>query len=149
MISLNWAIIEGELLAWSFCSSLPKEPLTPPPLLLCLLWNHVDILRRKRVLLLCRPRQTLRVPGGWSFQISRQSAQEGGKVDSPEHRPPLPPSPKYSSFLLEADSNPRAIVWPEGQCQWKFRVTPSGIEPATFRLATQCLIQLRHRSCRI
>jgi hypothetical protein len=67
-----------------------------------------------------RPWQTLRVPGGWGSQILRQSAHEDGTVVSPTHRP-------------------RALVWPEGLCQWKFPMTPSGIDPATFRFVAQCL----------
>jgi hypothetical protein len=49
--------------------------------------------------------KSLRVPGSWDSQISRQSAHEGGKVVSSTHRPPLLPR-KYSwySFLLEAES---------------------------------------------
>jgi hypothetical protein len=75
---------------------------------------------------LCRSGQALRFPGGRGPQISKQSTHEGGKFFSPtpsRHRKYL-----WYSFLLEAVSTPR----------------PSGIEPATYRLAAQCLDELRH-----
>ena len=49
------------------------------------------------------------------------------------------------SFLLEAETNPRAIVQLEGLCQLKIPMTPSRIEPGTFWLLAQCLDQLRHQ----
>jgi len=58
-----------------------------------------------------RPVQALRVPGGWDSQISRQSAHEGSKVVSPTHQ----------LISVRGWVNPRAIVRPEGLCQWKTR----------------------------
>ena len=38
---------------------------------------------------------------------------------------------------------PRTTVRPEGLCQWKIGITPSGLEPATFQLLAQSLAQSR------
>jgi len=56
---------------------------------------------------------------------------------------------KYSwySFVSEAESTSTVIVRPNGLCQWKIPVIPSGIESATFRLVAQCIRQGRHRAC--
>ena len=56
--------------------------------------------------------------------------QEGGNVISPTHRPPYPPRIIIPLTVWVA---PRTTVRPEVLCQWKIPMTPSGIEPATFR----------------
>jgi hypothetical protein len=72
-------------------------------------------------------------------RISRKSAHEGGKAFRPTHRPTLSPT-RYSwySFI-------KARVGLERLSQWNIPATPSGTQPATFRLAAQYLNKLRHR----
>jgi hypothetical protein len=90
-----------------------------------------------------RPGQTLRAPGIWGSHISRQLSHEGGKVIS------LTPGLLYTQevFMLLISvrgwDNPRAIVRPEGLCQWKIPMPPSIIETAAFRLLAQSLNKLR------
>ena len=77
----------------------------------------------------------MRVPGGWGSQISRQSAHEGGcQPYTPAAFTPPPPQEIFLVLIsVRGWVDPRAIVRPEGLCQWKIPMTPSGIEHGVYR----------------
>ena len=87
--------------------------------------NRCQILKSNPILV-------LRVPGGLGYQVSRQSAHEGGKVINCRHR-------LYMMSLSEGHSAAGRIM------SMKNSDDTIGIEPVIFRLVAQYLSQLRHR----
>ena len=64
------------------------------------------------------------------FRDFLTTAQDGGKVVSLTHRPPLP---HLVLISVRGWVDPRAMVRPEGLCHWKIPMTTPGIDPATCR----------------
>jgi hypothetical protein len=109
-------------------------------------WNRCEIGCLNRVKVKqsrYRPWQALRVPGGWGSQILRQSAHEGGRVVSPTHRPSLPQE-NISGTHVRGWVDPRAIVRPEGLCQWKITMT-IGNQSRDLPVCSAVSQPLRHR----
>jgi hypothetical protein len=66
--------------------------------------------------------QSQSAPGGWGFQIFRQSAHDGGKVVSLTHRlPSLPRKYSWSSFLLGTLSDPGPYCGRKDYVNYKFQ----------------------------
>jgi hypothetical protein len=61
------------------------------------------------------------------------TAQDGGRVVSLAHRPPLPQEIHPVLIPVRGWVDPRAIVRPERLCHWKIPMTTSGIESAACR----------------
>jgi len=68
------------------------------------------------------------------------TAQDGGKVVSLTHRPPLPPGNSPGTYFCWRLSRPQGHSAMEGITSMTNSMTPSGIEPATFRFVAQHLI---------
>jgi hypothetical protein len=91
-------------------------------------WGYIGKVKVKESLY--RPRQPLRLPGGWGSQIFRQGCQL--------YAPAAFTRKEIFLILISVRGwvDPSAA---EGLCQWKISMTPSGFEPATFQIVAQCL----------
>jgi hypothetical protein len=91
------------------------------------------------------PEQALRISGCWGTQFSDNLHMNLVRL-STLRTAHFTPSPFVVLISVRGWVDNSDIVRPEGLGQWKIPTTPSGIEPATFRLVVQCFNQMRQAS---
>ena len=141
MIHGSLSLFRGSLCLYNMCL-LPKWKLPILIVYLCpqqpfIVVLHLVYAKGKAIPL--QAGQAQRVPGGWGSQISRWW---GCQLYAPATFTPH----EISLVLISVRGwvKPRAIAQPEGLCQWKITMTPSGIGPTTFCFIAQCLNKLCH-----
>jgi hypothetical protein len=88
--------------------------------------------------------QALMVVGSWGSQTLNNRYMKVKRLSALDTDCLYPQEMYLVLISVRGWVNPRAIVQLEGLCQWEIPLTPSGIDPVSFRFVTHYLNRLRH-----